>query len=463
MSPNRPNIILCTCDQLRAFETGCYGNPILLTPHIDRLAGAGVRFEHAVTTYPVCMAARSVLLSGQYNRTCTGGVGNVCTPAGDGRVYFPQYPYDGRPHLPQQTLPEALQQCDYHTAVIGKWHIHSWPQDIGFEHYLIPRVNHVHRGQSFIEDGGPEFVPPGFSVDYECERVESYLRQHAQDDRPFFLYYNISPPHCPLSDAPEKYLTLYRPEDIPLRPNVDLSQPLPDQEHWFKVYRWDYRYYNFHLPYTQALPEDYTLRRVIAEYYGLTTWVDDAVGRMLAALQEYGLEQDTLVIFTSDHGDYLGSHGRVQKGDLHEESVRIPLLLRWPGGLSPQVNRTQVAGLVDLAPTLLDLAGAPIPAHMQGRNLAGVLRGEAPALAEDYAIIETGAGVGIRSRTHLYGLPFEGESRRLSRTPHYFFDLEQDPYQLDNMAGTPAQASLARRLDDRLRAWDAVIPWMEAS
>ena len=123
---------------------------------------------------------------------------------------------------------------------------------------------------------------------------------------------------------------MYRPEEIPIRPNVDLSKRLPDQDHWFKVYRWDYRYYNFHLPYTEELPEDFTLQRVIAEYYGMTTWVDDAVGRMLAALDANGLAEDTIVVFTSDHGDYLGSHGRVQKGDLHEESVRIPLIVRTP-------------------------------------------------------------------------------------------------------------------------------------
>ena len=94
----------------------------------------------------------------------------------------------------------------------------------------------------------------GFSVDYECERVEAFLARQAAADRPFFLYYNISPPHCPMSDAPEKYTTMYRPEDMPIRPNVDLSRRLPDQDYWFKVYRWDYRYYNLHLPYTEDLP-----------------------------------------------------------------------------------------------------------------------------------------------------------------------------------------------------------------
>lgn len=457
---SQSNILLCMSDQLRAFEIGCYGNPVIRTPHLDRLASQGVRFETAVTTFPVCMAARSVTLSGQHNRACTGGVGNVATVDAQGHIYMPQYPDPGRPHLKDPALPELLRGQGYRTAAIGKWHIHSWPQDIGFDSYLIPRVHHCHTGQHYIENGGPEFVPPGYSPDFECERVESFLQEQAGSRRPFFLFYNISPPHCPLSDAPEKYLKMYPPESIPLRPNVNLGQPLPDQEHWLKVYRWDFRYYNFHLPYTEDL-QGYDLHRAIAEYYGLATWVDDCVGRMLAALQQAGLAENTIVIFTSDHGDYLGSHNRVQKGDLHEESVRIPLLVRWPQALRPRVAAAQVASLVDLAPTLLDLIGGEVPAHMHGRSLAPVLRGQVNHLPQDWAMIETGSGVGIRTPTHLYGLPFQPESRSLASLPHYFFDLQNDPYQLHNLAGTGNQAGLAHALDAQLRAWDERIPWME--
>ncbi len=472
---SHPNIILCLCDQLRAFEVGCYGNPVIRTPHLDRLAAEGVRFETAVTTFPVCMAARSVTLSGQYNRACTGGVGNVANSQGEGRIYFPQYPFAGRPHLRDATLPEILHGLGYHTAAIGKWHIHTWPQDIGFDYSLIPRMNHAHTGQHFSENGGPEFVPDGYSVDFESGRVESFLARQARSDRPFFLYYNISPPHCPMSDAPEKYTGMYRPEEVPIRPNVSLSRRLPDQEHWFKVYRWDYRYYNFHLPYTEELPEDFTLQRVIAEYYGMTTWVDDAVGRMLDALEANGLAENTIVVFTSDHGDYLGSHNRVQKGDLHEESVRIPLIIRAPQRRETEalqdvtgaarrpashVVSAPVAALVDLAPTLLELAGAAVPAHMHGRSLAACLAGEATWSGADYAIVETGHGVGIRTPTHLYGLPFVAGSRRLAETPHYFWDVEHDPYQLRNLAGTDEQAGTAHELDRLLRAWDKATAWM---
>lgn len=276
--PDRPNIIICTCDQLRAFEVGCYGNSVIRTPNMDRLAASGIRFETAVTSHPVCMAARSSILAGQYPRRCTGGVGNANYRTETGEHVMPEYPLSGRPHLKDPTLPELLKELGYHNAAIGKWHIHSWPHDIGFDDYVIPRVHHCHTGQSYTRNGGPEFTHEGYSVDFEVGQVSRFLNDRRGKDEPFFLYYNISPPHCPLADAPERYLRMYHPDDVPIRPNVDLDTPLPNQDTWFKIYRYDFRHYMLRLPYADHLPDDYNLRRLIAEYYGLTTWVDDALG-----------------------------------------------------------------------------------------------------------------------------------------------------------------------------------------
>lgn len=138
----RPNILLITCDQLQAFATGCYGNPDVKTPHIDALAASGVRFVNGLTNAPVCMAARSVLLSGQYNRSCTSGIANVHYPSGKPGSYpMPEYPAPGRLHLPQQTLPEVLREGGYRTAAIGKWHIYAWPDAIGFDHYVTKTLD----------------------------------------------------------------------------------------------------------------------------------------------------------------------------------------------------------------------------------------------------------------------------------------------------------------------------------
>lgn len=458
---DRPNIILCTADQLRAFALGCYGNDFVRTPNIDSLAGGGVRFEKAVSTYPVCLPARSIMISGQYNRSCTGGIGNVCYGIG-GRSFFPQYPETGRPHLRSRTLPEVLREHGYHNETIGKWHIHSWPHDVGFDRYLIPRVNHCHVGQSYTENGEEEFVPPGYIVDYEIGRVEELLKQRSDSDRPFFLYYNISPPHCPVSDAPERYLNMYAPEDVPLRPNVDFNR-IQYMEHWLKVYRWDFRYYNHRLPYTENL-DGYTMRNVIAEYYGLTTWVDDTIGRMLAALEANGMAENTIVIFTADHGDNLGSHGLVQKSTPNDESIRVPLIIRWPEGglIDGRVENNQVAGLVDIAPTLLSLIGAPIPDHFQGRDVSAVARGEIDHIDESHAFIEMGHGLAARSPSRMLYIPYaDRETHELAEAPTQFFDTEADPYQMNNLAGDFPDP--AEQLESALRRFHNETPWMDVN
>lgn len=459
----RPNIILCTCDQLRAFEVGCYGNPVIRTPNMDRLTTEGFRFVHAVTNFPVCMAARSVLLSGQYNRTCTGGVANVAYPGKPGSFDMPEYPEPGRPHLKAPTLAECLREAGYRTAVIGKWHIHSWPHDVGFEHYVIPRVHHCHTGQSYTEDGGPEFVPPGYSVEFEAERVVQFLEEQGDRNQPFFLFYNISPPHCPLADAPDRYLSLYHPEEIPLRANVDPDRPLPHEDYWLRVYRYDFRYYSLHLPYTDMLPDGYGLRHLIAEYYGLTTWADDALGRVLDALDRLGLAENTIVLFTADHGDNLGSHGLVQKCTPNEEAVRVPFLLRWPTGRLKGVNSARVASLVDVAPTLLELANVPIPGHMHGRSLVPHLRNRGPDDGEAPAFIEMPQGVAVRTARYKMFVPFRQTDSKppvLHEEPSQLFDLDTDPYELHNLAGLPEYSTVQEDLLARLVSWDSRTPWM---
>ena len=152
---HRPNIIICICDQLRAFEVGCYGNQVIHTPNIDRLARNGVRFEHAVSTDPVCMPARSSLISGQYARTCMGALGNASVPDEHSRPIVASWPLQDRVHLPDSTIAEQFKDAGYDTALIGKWHIHPAPEIVGFDYSLHPRVNHRHTGQDFVENGGP--------------------------------------------------------------------------------------------------------------------------------------------------------------------------------------------------------------------------------------------------------------------------------------------------------------------
>lgn len=456
--PSRPNVIFCMCDELRAFEVGCYGHPGIRTPNIDALAASGVRFETAVSNNPVCMPARSIVLSGQYSRTCCGHLGNSVHKVVDGRGIMPQWPVAKWRQVKQPTVAHAFRDAGYRTAAIGKWHIEAWPDELGFDHYNIPAVQHAHSAQWFCENGGNLHAPQEYSVEYEIGRVSAYLEERAGDAKPFFLYYNISPPHMPLADAPERYREMYAPKDVITRPNVresDLNDPVSQ----FLIYLWDYRFYRDNLPYTRTLPDGCDLRKIHAMYMGLTTWVDDTVGKLTAALRAKGLAENTIFVFTSDHGDNLGSFGRMGKATLNEESIRIPLCVSGPGVARGHAS-SRVASLVDMAPTMLELAGVPVPAHMQGRSVTANLRGEAPDPAENYALIETsGDGCGIRTPTHLLGLPWGASARDVGAAPHYFFDLTRDPYELENLAGREGNSPLARDLTARLRAWLDRTPW----
>ena len=447
----RPNIILITSDQLRPYELGCYGGTQVATPNIDRLAARGAVWDTVVTNFPVCMAARSVLISGQHNRTATGGKTNVAYAGRPGNFNMPEYPYPKRPHLPHETLPELLQTAGYETRVIGKWHIHSWPHEIGFDHYLIPRVHHAHSAQIYSRNGGPEFAPDGFSVDFEAGEAEAFIASKSKAETPFFLYYNISPPHCPVADMPDEFLKMYDPAQITLRENTN-EDAIEDKDYWYKVYRWDFRYYSFRLPHTMTLPDGYDLHALAAEYYGAVTWMDRAVGRILDAVKTAGIEDDTLIVFTSDHGENLGSHGLVQKGTENDESIRIPLVMAGPNVAHTRVG-SSVASLVDLAPTFLAVAGVPVPDHMHGASLMNEAGGDESAQRD--ALFQTTQGVGIRSCDMLVYAKLD--NRQIADAPCTVFDMVADPFQYQNLAETDADAALFQRL----KHLDQLYPWSE--
>lgn len=450
--PDQPNILLIMCDELRWCEVGCYGHRTIRTPHIDALAARGTRFETAVSNCPVCLPARSVVLSGQYSRRCTGGVGNVSLPLRDGGGVMPQWPRERRGHLQDPTLPELLRAIGYHTSAIGKWHIEAWPDAVGFDRYLIPAHQHANSAQWYCEDGGPLFSPPEYGVDYEAKRVGDFFRGRSASDEPFFLYYNISPPHMPLADAPDKYTTMYRRDEVVVRPNVDLDKPMPDWENMARTYLWDYRFYRDHLPYTMHLPDGCDLVELQRLYMGLTTWVDDTVGRVMADLTEAGLADNTLVIFTSDHGENLGSFQRWGKGALNEEAMRIPMICAGPD-IDTAVT-ARIGSLVDLAPTLLTYAMGDAPAHMQGRSLLPALTGS-DDLTDNHAFIETGIhGIGMRTHDRLVGLPWRFDrDTPAPAEPHELYDLAADPYELDNLATHSAAVTEAADLLDTLQQW----------
>lgn len=468
-----PNIVLCVCDQLRAFEVGCYGNRIIRTPNIDRLAARGVRFETAITNNPVCMPARACMLSGQFSRTCMGELGNV---GGDP-------PVTERVHLKDPTLPEELRAAGYRTGLIGKWHLEPLPSVLGFDQAVYPLAIHRYRGQRYFH--GDELGEPveEFGPEYELRQLDGFLGE--RQDRPFFLFYNISLPHEPIgpTQMPERYWNMYGRDEVPLRPNVWRDGRMAHDEWWFKTYlMWDHfwrtagddpwrsapigypRSGGGPLP-SDELPPGYDLRDLTAAYYAATTCTDDLVGGLMQKLEARGLADNTLVIFTSDHGENLGSHHLFNKDCLFDESLRIPLIFHLPSRFAATVNRTQVAQLIDLRPTILAAAGAKEGRRAQGRNLLPVLLGERTALDENWAFVETDAYlfgknmVGIRTPTHLYGAAMK--DKRTLAEDWGFYDLREDPFQIRNLARTEGQADIGRELRRKVGEWHRSTPWLD--
>ncbi|MEM1011328.1 MAG: sulfatase-like hydrolase/transferase [Planctomycetota bacterium] len=449
----QPNLMIVMCDELRWCEPGCYGGQAK-TPHLDALAARGVRCETAVSNAPVCMPARSVVLSGQHARTCTGFTNNTALrfardADGSKGWCFDGYAPAEKCGFDDPTLAELLRDAGYHTRAIGKWHVDAWPHDLGFDRYLIPRNHHAHSAQPFCEDGGPELMPDGFSPDFEADRVCSFLAE--THEKPWFLYYNLSPPHMPLADMPERYLTMFDAASVGRRGNV--PDDFVPEERAVGAYLWDYRHYLQFMPHAVAdAKAGRSIEALYALYLGATAWVDDLVGRVMQQLETTGQLDDTLVIFTSDHGDMMGSHGLMGKATLYEESYRIPMIAAGAGVPGGRVASDGVASLLDLAPTLLDAANQASLDHLQGTSLLPMFAGTAPG--PEAAVIETSHdGTGLRTTSHLLALDrqdqaFTGNVRR-------FHDLTADPQQNQAFEDSGLRVDLQSRLAD----WDATTPW----
>lgn len=465
----KPNVVICLCDQLRSFEVGCYGNGVIRTPNIDRLATAGCRFDQSVVNNPVCVPSRSTLLSGQYSRTCTGSVWNDALEG----------VRTERTRFPQQTLAEALHRAGYHTGIIGKWHLAVDPFVLGFEYAMYPVYTECERNygslyrensnppQKFSTGGGRELLPDGFNPDFVVSKMRDFIARNKSG--PFFLDYNILQPHMPIGPGsmPEKYTKMYNRDEVPLRKNVFQNGVMARDEHWFKVYTvWEYACRNRpgivdrkH----DRLPEGFDLRDLTADYYGAVACADDQVGELMKALETNGIAENTIVVLSADHGDMLGSHQAFNKSRLFEEAIRVPIIFRYPQGIRPSENTKQVACTTDIMPTLLALCGLPIPEGIQGQSLVPILRREQESLEKDFAFIETdGYDIGIRTPTHLYGMAIQREQPQvITNDQLYFFDLRRDPLEMKNLAGTDEQRELAASLRRRLAAWNQSTPWLQ--
>ena len=410
----RPNIVYVFADQWRAQATGHAGDPNARTPHLDALEQQSVNFTHAVSGCPVCSPYRASLLTGQY--PLTHGVFLNDVPLGTEAV----------------SIAQACKTAGYRTGYIGKWHLEGNGRSRyipphrrqGFDFWKVLECTHnYNHSQYYAGNDSTPRIWPGYDAVAQTDDACQYIREQAAAG-PFALFLSWGPPHAPYLTAPEEYRKRFKPEDIVLRPNV------PPERHE-------------------------VARRDLAGYYAHIAVLDDCIGRILGTLQSAGIADDTIFVFTSDHGDMLCSHGMTKKQKPFEESIRVPFLLRYPAAHGQAGRRIDMPiNTPDIMPTLLGLAGIPIPKTVEGRDYSRAIRRTAEP-DNDAVLIACPSPFGqwdrrrggreyrgLRTRRYTYVRDLNG--------PWLLFDNETDPYQQTNLIGQAQHADLQAQLDTML-------------
>jgi arylsulfatase A-like enzyme len=413
-SDRRPNVVFLLADQWRAAATGYAGDPNAKTPHLDRLASRSVNLTNAVSGCPVCSPYRGSLITGRY-------------PLGHG-VFL----NDVSLNREAVSLADAFRRSGYRTGYIGKWHLdgHGRSSFIpperrqGFEFWRADECTHDYNRSLYYADTPDKLLWEGYDAIAQTAEAERYIREHR--DGPFALVVSWGPPHNPYQTAPERFRKMFSADSIELRPNV---------------------------------PEEAAAaaRQDLAGYYAHCAALDECAGRVVKTLEETGLADDTILVFTSDHGDMLGSHGMQRKQKPWDESIRVPFLVHYPAELGRQGRQlTTPVNAPDIMPTLLGLVGAQIPETVEGTDRSGLLRAEVPDRDEP-ALLTCPSPFGEWTRAR------GGREYRGVRTVRYtyvrsldgpwlLYDNQQDPYQMENLVAKPEHSVLESELESLLSA-----------
>lgn len=435
-----PNILLIHTDQHRYDCLGITGHPLAQTPHLDRLAREGVIFDHAFTPSPICVPARASLLTGVWP-TEHLSIANADTEA----------PRPFRDDLP--TFSQALNEGGYRLGFVGKFQIHRQkpPQAFGFHDYIddaqygpwraaqgLPPQPHTNR---WFGEADPYITPQQSRVAWGVDRALEQLRAYAAGGQPFFLRWDPSEPHLP-NIVPEPYASMFDPLQVPPWPSF--GDPLAGKPYiqsqmrrTWKIDGWGWQ---------QWAP-------IVARYLGEIALIDAQVGRLLNALDELGLSENTLVIYTCDHGDLCGGHGMIDKHYvLYDDVVRVPLIARFPGrAQAGSRSRAFVCQELDLAATFLDAAGLPLPPTFRGQSLLPLLAGDASSAREDIFAMYQGNQFGLYSQRMLRDSRWKYVWNATAEDELY--DLQADPGEIHNRAADPSCREELARLRRRLVAW----------
>lgn len=472
----RPNIIYIMSDDHAYQAISAYGSPVSKfapTPNIDRIAANGMRFNRCLVTNSISGPCRAVVLTGKYSHL-NGFVKN------EG-----QAPFDAN----QQTFPKLLQSAGYTTAMIGKWHLGSNPT--GFDHWeILPGQGNYYNPDFITKDG--THIENGYVTEIITEKSINWIKEARKSGKPFMLMMHHKAPHREWQPGPNE-LSLYKDvifpepptlfddyanrgraakeqdmtisktmrliEDLKLYPesaktkNVGLNRMNPEQmAAWNKVYDPIIKhFYESSLSGKELISFKY--QRYMQDYLACIAAVDKSVGEVLDYLKENGLDKNTVVIYASDQGFYLGEHGWFDKRFMFEESYRTPLLIQWPGTVKPGSVNNDIVSNLDFAETMLDMANVTIPSDMQGVSMVPVLKGKTPSdwrKEHYYHYYEYPA---VHSVKRHYGI-----STERYKLIHFYYDIDEwelydlktDPQEMKNVYNDPAYASVKDDLHKRL-------------
>ncbi|NUM54226.1 MAG: sulfatase [Candidatus Hydrogenedentes bacterium] len=470
-----PNILFVFSDDHALQAIGAYGSRINQTPNIDRIAREGALFLRNSCGNSICAPSRATVLTGKHSHA-NGMRSNADTFNGD-----------------QTTFPKLLQHAGYATALIGKWHLVTDPT--GFDHWEILPGQGTYYNPDFIGPAGKRRIE-GYVTDIITDLAIDWLDRGRDPDKPFLLMCQHKAPHRTWAPGP-KHLTLYEDVSIPEPPSLfddyanrapvlagneamigkhlmfdyDLKVPglntpdalgrdmkngetermTPEQKA-----RWDVAYGPSNEAFLKQNPQGDDLvrwkyQRYIKDYLRCVASVDDNVGRLLNYVDEKGLAENTIVVYSSDQGFYLGEHGLYDKRWMYRESLAMPLLVRWPGQVKPGTRVERLTQNIDYAPTFLEAAGLVPPADMHGRSLVPLLKGQTPSDWREaiyYHYYEVGE----------HNVPrHEGVSTERYKLIHYYdadqwelFDLDKDPGEMRSVYGDSAYAKVVSEMKQRL-------------
>ena len=450
----QPNIVFFMTDQLRRDALGCYGNTICKTPHLDRLAAEGVRFDQAYTVSPVCSPARASLLTGLYPHNHGVMVNTHIAPALSPGL---------SPDLP--TFGTLLKDAGYALDYVGKWHVHQslTPRDYGFDRIEAGSLGF--EGTTTLK-GKTEILPGSeINIDFDngrpqliaglngAEEADTWLaqrtrvgiemlRDRAEGNKPFMVRIDMPEPHFACLPV-ERYASMYNPAEIPQWNNFEDTFEGKPPGHLRKLLEWNLQ------------DKDWNWwQQVVARYYAVITQIDQCVGDVLAAIDDTGLAENTIFVFCTDHGDAMGSHGHFEKaGTMYDEIYRIPLLIKGPKRWVKPGVVTEFVRSLDLMPTFTQWGGATVPDDIDGVSLKGLAAGNPQPNWPDSVYCEH------------HGEVWGYQSQRMVRTmrwkyaydPHAIdelYDLAADPGELINLIDSPDHADIVTEMKARLLGWN---------